>query len=321
MKFKDSDNQVFSIILSGGEGTRLRPFIQNWLGYPQPKQYCAFLGSRSMLQHTWDRATLFAQPANLVTVVAQHHHPYVLSGMSQEQPGRIVFQPENRETAAGLFLALTYIRAQNPQATVVCCPADHFVGNKEGFVATVQQTIQAIRVVPDKILLLGVSPTNLDLDYGWIVPGGPLCGNYELRVQRVHKFLEKPDGLQGLAALSHGGLWNTFIMTAKVETLWRLGWKCVPEVMEQFQTLEKVIGTAQEQSTLETIYQHMPRRNVSSDLIQQVPEALGVIELKNVQWSDWGRPERIIETLRALGKDTAHFEGFIQKQDLVEVGN
>jgi len=47
-----SKKALWSIILAGGEGERTRPFIERWLGYHRPKQYCSFVGNRSMLQHT-----------------------------------------------------------------------------------------------------------------------------------------------------------------------------------------------------------------------------------------------------------------------------
>lgn len=46
----------WSLVLAGGEGERTRPFIKEWLGYHKPKQFCSFVGRRSMLQHTWGRA-------------------------------------------------------------------------------------------------------------------------------------------------------------------------------------------------------------------------------------------------------------------------
>ncbi|MDC8446861.1 MAG: hypothetical protein LV473_00735 [Nitrospira sp.] len=47
---------VWSIVLAGGEGERMKPLVQRWLGRHRPKQYCTFVGTRSMFQHTVDRA-------------------------------------------------------------------------------------------------------------------------------------------------------------------------------------------------------------------------------------------------------------------------
>lgn len=53
---------------------------------------------------------------------------------------------------------------------------------------------------------------------------------------------------------------------------------------------------------LESIYHTMPGKNFSSDLLPQITDHIGVVELRDVMWSDWGQPERIVETLRSLGK-------------------
>ena len=56
---------------------------------------------------------------------------------------------------------------------------------------------------------------------------------------------------------------------------------------------------------LDAIYLTMPARNFSSDLLQQVPDRVAVAELTNALWSDWGRPERIAEALRRIGRTPA----------------
>ena len=49
----------------------------------------------------------------------------------------------------------------------------------------------------------------------------------------------------------------------------------------------------------------MPSRNFSTDLLERVVEHVAVLELREVIWSDWGRPERISDTLRRVGKEPA----------------
>jgi mannose-1-phosphate guanylyltransferase len=49
-------------------------------------------------------------------------------------------------------------------------------------------------------------------------------------------------------------------------------------------------------------YHRMPHADFSRDLIQRCPKAALVLPLGNVEWSDWGRPDRVTESLRRLGK-------------------
>jgi mannose-1-phosphate guanylyltransferase len=298
-------NAVWSIILAGGEGERTRPFIQEWLGCSKPKQYCTFVGTRSMLQHTLDRADRLGKPHQKVTVVGEHHLSYARETFNKQQAGEMILQPQNCNTAAGIFLPLTYVRARDPNATVAIFPSDHFVFPEDRFVETVRRATRAIQVLKDRLLLLGIRPTNPELDYGWVNVGGILGRNGSSCVQKVNSFLEKPSPLEALQAMANGALWNTMVLVAKVDTLWKLGWQCIPAIMERFERLGKIIGTAHESQTLHQLYRYMPHMNFSSDVLQKVPEHLGVIELEEVLWSDWGRLERIRETLEVLGKKPA----------------
>ena len=52
-----NDDEVFcGIVLAGGEGKRLQPFIKSLGKGTLPKQYVNFIGNRSMLEHTLKRA-------------------------------------------------------------------------------------------------------------------------------------------------------------------------------------------------------------------------------------------------------------------------
>jgi len=99
-------DQVWSIILAGGDGERLRSLTEVWLGYHKPKQHCVFTGTRSMLQHTLDRANLLTTAERRVTIVGRSHLGDACSELSTGNTGKLVLQPANRDTAAGVFLGL-----------------------------------------------------------------------------------------------------------------------------------------------------------------------------------------------------------------------
>jgi mannose-1-phosphate guanylyltransferase len=275
--------------------------VHRWLGRPTPKQYCAFVGTRSMFQHTLDRARRLTPPDRMVTVIAHNHRGEALAQLDGRGSSTILFQPTNRDTAAGVFLPLTYIRARAPQATVVLYPSDHFVYPEDRFLETVRHAVRIAESQPDRVVVLGVVPDRLELDYGWIQPGQSLA-NLPEPVQTVRSFLEKPDAAQADAALRVGALWNTLVFAARVELLWTLGWQCLPDMMPLFERLSQVIGGPKEGRAIEAIYRDMPAKNFSSDLLQCVPEKLAVLELTGVLWSDWGKPERITETLRRIDR-------------------
>lgn len=293
---------LWSIILAGGEGERVRRMIERWLGCRCPKQYCAFVGTRSMFQHTVDRAACLSPPDHIVAVVAQAHRPQVLRQLAGRRVGPVLFQPVNRDTMAGVFLPLAYVRATDPTAVVVLFPSDHFINPEERFLTVVRHAAHVARRFPTRLVLLGVQPDRLELEYGWIERDQVIEESPDQPVHTVRSFLEKPDMAQADAALRKGALWNTLVLAASVDALWQAGRRCAPDIMMRFEVLTRAIGSSREGHVLSEIYQDMPSQNFSSELLERIPNQVAVMELTGVLWSDWGKPGRIAETLRRIGK-------------------
>jgi mannose-1-phosphate guanylyltransferase len=261
-----------------------------------------------MFQHTLDRADQITAPEHKVAVIGRTHQREARLQFSPAEAGKLIVQPANRDTAPGIYLALTYVRAQDPQATVVLYPSDHFVYPEGRFVEVVRSATQAVKYLKNSLFLLGVTPDRLEPDYGWIHPGPHLGSIAGHRVRATEAFLEKPSVEKCKTAMASGALWNTLVLAARVETLWEMGWQCFSEMMPLFERYGEAVGTSKEESVLESIYEFMPARNFSSHLLERLPHRVAVMELSGVLWSDWGQPERILESLQRIGKQPAFFQ-------------
>lgn len=294
-KFAD----VWSIVLAGGEGERIKPFIKRWLGDDRPKQYCTFIGTRSLLQHTVDRADSLSSPEQRIVVTARHHEKYVREQMRGREEGRVVFQPRNCGTAPGILLPLTYVLAWNADARVVIYPSDHFLYPEERFTRVVADALAATDELKGYTVVLGVKPDDDDGDYGWIRPGPEMSRVSGRAVWRIERFIEKPrrDAIRTV----RDALWNTFVLVGSVRSLWALGWRYVPELMPLFVELWDSVDRPGEGAVLERIYQAMPERDFSARVLEQGAKHLTLMDLDGVFWSDWGRPERVMQTLHRLG--------------------
>lgn len=296
------DRKVWTIVLAGGEGERLRPLITRWLGVHRPKQYCTFVGSHSMLRHTLDRAERITGVERTLVVVASHHEPQVWDRLAPRHEEAIIAQPRNRDTAAGVFLPLAHIGARDPEATVIILPSDHFVHPQEAFLTAIGRAVRAAQCQPDKLVLLGVRPDTAETEYGWIRPGHSVDRIEGEDVRQVAGFREKPDAQEAQYLLRTGGLWNTMVIAVRWSTIWQLGWRCFPTMMAHFEEFRPHIGTDDEMRALDTLYNALPSVNFSTKLLQQALDSLVVMELRGVLWSDWGSERRIVETLQRIGK-------------------
>ncbi len=312
---------LWSLVLAGGNGERLREYTEQCFGAYRPKQYCAFLGKRSMIQHTWTRAKALSLPHQVVTVMDQSHWGYVRTQLIRESLGRVVWQPDNRGTGPGVFLPLSYIRAHDPHATVVLWPSDHFVFPVEPMIQVIRDAASLVQEQPQRMVLLTVPPQSREQDYGWVIPGMRLPHSEGLQVREVRRFVEKPMGSQLEDIVLNGGQWNTLVLIAHVQTLWEAGRQCIPEVVMPLEEHAGGIGTSSEQQRLLHLYRTMPTRNFSSDLLSLIPQQLHMMDLTGVCWSDWGRPERIQETLAYMsGHELFEAKGQSARQTWMKAG-
>jgi len=255
-----------------------------------------------MFQHTLDRAAKLTPWERVVVVAARHHQPVVWDQLEGRPTGMVLLQPKNMDTAAGIFLPLTFILARDPEATVVIYPSDHFIHPEDRFLSAVDQAVWGTDMLEGRPVLLAAKPDSLELEYGWIQPGRFLGWTGKAALRAVDTFIEKPDVATARWAKANDGLWNTMVLAARGKALWAMGRKCFPELMDLFERLRKSIDTVDELRVLDEIYAAMPGRNFSSHLLQCVRDGLAVMEMHDVVWSDWGNPGRIVDTLGKIGK-------------------
>ncbi len=294
--------EVWSIVLAGGDGERLRALTERWLGLHRPKQYCTFIGRRSMLQHTLDRAARLSKRQRIYIVAAHHHAPEVWAHLESENSSRTILQPRNCGTAPGVFLPLTHIYSQSPDAVVVLFPSDHFVFPERTFLAAVRRAAQAAQHQPDKLILVGARPDRAETDFGWIEPGATIDLVDGRAVRQVVAFREKPRPELAQSLFARGALWNTMVIAFRAQTLWQLGWRWLPDMMSAFDRLRVRCGAERDPGVLERAYESMPTADFSSHLLEKAVDSTLVMELRDVVWSDWGNETRIIETLGRIGK-------------------
>jgi mannose-1-phosphate guanylyltransferase len=303
-KQRHLSGELWSIVLTGSDGTGLSPFVSRWLGRPMPKEYCAFVGARSMFQHTLDRAIRIAPADRLIAVVAREHRQEAFQQLDRRTIGTLLLQSMHPRTAANVLLPLTYVRERNPEATVAVFPSDHFVYPEARFLSLVQRGVALTNLFPDRLILLGAAPDRLELDYGWIQPGPRLPNGPDDDVRTVQSLAEKPTPAEADRLLQAGGLWNTRAFVAKVSTLWNIGWACIPHLMPHFERLGQAIGCPNETLELDRIYKKVSAVDFS-DMLRRVPDRLAILELTGVLWSEWNKPERIAETLRRIDRQPA----------------
>ena len=291
----------WAIVLAGGQGTRLRPLVERIHADGRPKQYAVLMGERSLLRQTLDRVSLAIPAERTVVVTTVGHAAYYGAELSGAESPRSLVQPQDRGTAAGILLPAHWVAWRDPGAIVAVFPSDHFVADDSVFMRHVASLRAVVDRHPEKIVLVAATPDSAEPGYGWIEPGVALEKAPSGEIRTVQRFIEKPSPDEARACLERGGLWNTFVMVAKVSALLDAGRRALPELHARLRRIRPFAGTEAESSAIVRAYALAPTANFSQSVLAPAPGRLAVSQLPAMTWSDWGTPERVIKTLRREG--------------------
>src|SRR5690606_17025957 len=120
----------------------------------------------------------------------------------------LLAEPTGRNTLPAIAWAMAALREAGGEATAVVLPSDHLLDD-----AALDAIRQAEPLAADRLVTFGVTPTSPHTGYGYIRPGAPLAGGYE-----VEAFVEKPDAATAGRYLRDGYLWNSgmFLLSTAV---------------------------------------------------------------------------------------------------------
>lgn len=200
---------IIPVIMCGGAGTRLWPLSRE----TRPKPLLPLVGGVSTFAATLHRVVepgLFGTPL----IVANRDHRHMLTAAIGETgvAGRLLLEPEPRDTTAAIAAAAQWVASDDPDAILLFLAADHLINDVEGF----RRTVRAARAAAagGSIVTFGIRPTYPATGYGYIERGGPIPGGDDL--YEVAAFVEKPDEATAERYVAAGYLWNSgnFMMPA-----------------------------------------------------------------------------------------------------------
>ena len=285
------DNQrLWTVVLAGGDGVRLRALTRALHGEELPKQFAFIHGGASLLQATVARAQRWSAPERIVVVVAREREALARSQLRDYGPVHLAVQPSNRGTGPGLMLPLGHVMTMDPAAHVVVLPSDHYVRDEAPFEQSIRAAVDASG---EQIALIGAVPDHAETQYGWMVRGvrPGVAGHV------VDTFCEKPPASVALQLLRAGALWNTFVMAGSAQRFWDLAREHLPQQAARFEAYLGSLHGPEERAALRALYSRLRPADFSRDVLARARD-LRLVALRPCGWSDWGTPERVLDSLR-----------------------
>ena len=284
----------WAIILAGGDGTRLQSMTRTITGDNRPKQFVPVIGGSTLLNQTRRRVALSIEPSRTLVVVTQKHRRFYEPLAGEIPSSLLVEQPSNKGTAPPIIYALLRVAAKSPKAVVALFPSDHYFADDEEFMSHIDVAIDAVEVQPSTVMLLGITPTSPETEYGWIEPQPSILASAQKSITRVQRFWEKPSLDLATSLMERGCLWNSFVMVGRVDALLKMIRAAMPELYAAFETAHD----------LAALYSHIDDSNFSHQVLAVRPGDLMVMRVGDVGWSDLGEPNRVLSALARIGVES-----------------
>jgi len=223
---------MYSVILCGGSGTRLWPMSRKNF----PKQFLKLYGDKSLLQETYLRIRAILPVGHIFFVTNEDNRGNVLEQIRDSEKDfpedQIIIEPSARNTAPAIALAMKYLTERvgiDQGEPVLFLPSDHYIGNKDAYLKTVEQ---ALGVKEDCIGTIGIVPTKAETGYGYILKGAKKSDDFF----PVLEFKEKPDRATAEKYVTSGEyLWNSGMYFFNTRTFFQELSAYAPEIASFFE--------------------------------------------------------------------------------------
>jgi mannose-1-phosphate guanylyltransferase len=267
-------------IMAGGIGSRFWPMSRTDF----PKQFLDILNiGRTLIQGTYDRFAAFIPAENIYVVTSAQYKDIVAKQLPEIPVANILCEPSRKNTAPCVAYISHKLLHLNPEANLICAPADHIILEPENFKNI---CLGALNFTANNkaLVTLGIKPTHPNTGYGYI--------QYEQQaisdnVYKVKTFTEKPDLELAKTFIASGDfLWNAGIFVWQVKNIVAAFEKLLPELNELFETEKEIFNTAAEQEAIDRIYPQCVNISIDYGIMEKadnvyiIPSSFG--------WSDLG---------------------------------
>ena len=189
--------KIRPVILCGGAGTRLWPKQKNH----QAKQFINF-GGWTLIHKTLERIKnpIFDYP---IISTNQKYLKQVRLHLKKNnvKKYKIVVEPAKKNTAPAILASSLIPDIPNTQP-IMFLPADHLVEKKSIFNKAISKNKNNLN--EKNIFIFGIKPSNPSSEYGYF-----LTKKIKNNINKVTKFIEKPNIFKAKKIIKKNGYWNS----------------------------------------------------------------------------------------------------------------
>jgi|Deesub1362B_J571_1020462.scaffolds.fasta_scaffold00163_40 mannose-1-phosphate guanylyltransferase len=279
----------FAVIMAGGVGKRFWPLSRK----RKPKQFLSITSDKTMLEETIERILPLIPYERIYTVANAEFSNEIYKLIPNLPEQNLIIEPSAKNTAPSLILATARIYIDDPEATIVALPADHFIENNEKFKQILDSCLKMARS-GEYFITIGIQPSYPATGYGYIhfSPEKVFKINEE-KFYWVEEFKEKPSLEQAKKYLSEKEyLWNSGIFIWKAKTFSKKLRDYTPELYNNYLNLLESLEK-HDRKEISKIFDRLPSTSIDYALMEKTK---GILVTKgDFGWSDVGSWSSLIK--------------------------
>lgn len=281
----------YALIMAGGEGTRLWPLSRR----ASPKQALRLLGERTMFQMAVDRL-LPMVPTDRIMVVTAASQVDTLRDQVPSLPSvNFVAEPSQKGTASVIGLGAMLLQRRDPQATMACLTADHFIRDQDAFLSLLGAAFELAE--RDELVTLGITPTYPATGFGYIRLGSLLGEIGGRPAFRVDSFTEKPDRDTAADYVESGAyVWNSGMFVWRAERILSEIARLEPGLRDCLSKIETGLGTVGLDAALQSAWPALVRKTIDYAIMERASQT-AVLRADDLGWWDLGGWQNLFEIL------------------------
>jgi len=273
-------HRKLALIMAGGRGTRFWPRSRG----KRPKQFLTMVGETSMLHQTVQRLDGAFRPEDIFVLTTEELAEETRRMLPGIPPGNVLVEPEGRNTAPCLALALVTLEQRVPDGVMVVLSADSWIGDRDRFLKDIDIAVTHAAEKRD-LVTFGIRPTYPETGYGYIETEGKGA------VLGVRAFREKPSYEKAVEYLESGShYWNAGMF---VWTLQDFRAQLLAHCPEILVPLDDWVKSGASPAGLPQAYGRLPKLSIDYALMEK-SERVAVVPAR-FRWSDVGSWPAVVE--------------------------
>ena len=250
------ESRLWSIVLAANAGQPLSHRHED-----APEQFWWPPGTASLVRPTLARLAPLCPAGRTVVVLNESQREHV-RGLPGAPTARMVFQPDDRGTAAAMLFGLLPVLTTDPAAMVLVTPSNQAVGNADAFQQGIGDAVSYARRCFG-VVLFGAEATSARSTYRWVSVGSAQRIG---AIRPVVSSIETSSKEAARQLMSAGAVWNTLAIVAPARALLHLCRQRLP-VMSSVFVAALTMPSETQGTFLAAQYPQLPSRDLAQHVL------------------------------------------------------